>query len=113
MAFSFGSFMDGVTAAASHLVALAAGAAEKIHEYRADHPLVAQALALAEKDFPGLLVVEGVAQTVLALAQTAVNSLQASVIAAGPVVPVSTSPATTTQTAPTPAPAAQGGAVTP
>lgn len=78
MAFSFGSFMDGAVAAASHLVALAAGAAEKIHEMRADHPAVADALALAEKDFPGLLVIEGVAQTVLALAQSAVNSVSAS-----------------------------------
>lgn len=77
--FSFSSIQEGLLKAASHLVALAAGAEESISTFRHDHPFVDQALTLAEQDFPGLKTIENAAHTVIAIAQTSVSALQASV----------------------------------
>jgi hypothetical protein len=98
MAFSFGKFLDAATEVASHIVALAASEMKVLHELRADDPLVASAMTLAEADFPGLLLIEGAAQTGLAMAQAGVNAVRAAVIGAGPAAPVLTSAPSTPQT---------------
>ena len=65
-------------------------------------PARASAMTLAETDFPGLLIIEGAAQTVLAMAQSAVNSVKAASLAQGAVAPVPTNAPSTPQTAVTP-----------
>lgn len=102
MAFSYASWMDAIKAGASHLVALAASGEQSIHDFRADHPFVDQALTLAENDFPGLKSVESAAHTILLMAQSAVLAITGSVPsgAAGGTTTVMGAGGTDTVTAP-------------
>lgn len=91
--FSFSNFWSALQSGASHLITLAAGAETAIHKIQADAPIVAIALNLLEKEFPGVSQVVGIAQTVLGAAQATVNALQASATALGPAPAVATAPA--------------------
>jgi hypothetical protein len=81
MTLSFGTFQDALLLGASHLVGLAAAAEVSIHTMRADNPLLNQVLGMLEIDYPAIVAIEGVAETILRSAQTTVAALQAAAAA--------------------------------
>ena len=73
--FSFGNLWIAISSAASFLGTLAQGLETSVHNIEADHPIVAQAVALAEATYPGLAQIEGIAHTVLSGAQTLAHAV--------------------------------------
>jgi hypothetical protein len=74
------SFLGGIVAAAQHLIAFAANASQSIHALEASDPLVAQAIALAEKTgvvYPPVGEAISIAKAVLGIAQVMVSATSA------------------------------------
>ena len=84
MSFSFTNFWAALQQASSHVITLAAGASQSVHDFEAGHPIVMTAIHLVEQQIPGFAAIDNIAHAVISAAQTTQTALQtaASTVAA-------------------------------
>jgi adenosine/AMP kinase len=73
------SFWAALQSGSSYLLTLLAGTRDSIHSIETSHPAVGLAVAMVEAEVPGFSAIEGIGTTLLATAQSTVQSISAGV----------------------------------